>query len=59
MATSAGLITALMFLGLNGARLEADADALFELVVGVAAGDVAKADVAVFLRDHAQARRSR
>jgi len=43
-----GLIAALAFLGLNELRL--DADALFDLVLGVAAGTVAKAEVAVFNR---------
>jgi len=46
------LICALVFLGLNGQRLAADPDALYELVDGCAAGQVDKADVAVFLREH-------
>jgi prophage maintenance system killer protein len=41
---------ALVFLGLNGQRLDAAPEDLFELVDGVAAGGVAKADVSVFLR---------
>jgi death-on-curing protein len=44
------LMCALVFLGLNGWRLEAESDALYELVDGVAAGSVDKAEVAVFLR---------
>ena len=44
------LMCALVFLGLNGYRLDADPDALYELVDGVAAGKVDKADVSVFLR---------
>jgi death-on-curing protein len=52
----AGLIAALAFLGLNGFRLEADPDALFDLVVGVAAGTLGKAEVAVFLRENARPR---
>jgi death-on-curing protein len=52
----AGLIAALAFLGLNGLKLDAEADALFDLVHGVAAGTVAKAEVAVFLQDHARPR---
>lgn len=44
------LMTALAFLGLNGHRLEADPDALYELVIGVATGRVDKAEVSVFLR---------
>jgi death-on-curing protein len=47
-----GLIAALVFLGLNNLTLDADADALFDLVLGVAAGTVAKAEVAVFLQEH-------
>ena len=44
------LMCALVFLGLNGQRLEAEPDAVFGLVDGVAAGEVDKAEVAVFLR---------
>ena len=51
-----GLIAALAFLGLNKLTLDADADALFDLVLGVAAGTVAKAEVAVFLQEHARPR---
>jgi prophage maintenance system killer protein len=39
-----------MFLRLNGHRLEAEPETLYELVDGVAAGTVDKAEVAVFLR---------
>ena len=45
-----GLMAALVFLGLNDLELVADPNALFELVSGVAAGGVAKAQVAVFLQ---------
>ena len=51
-----GLIAALAFLGLNGLTLDADADALFDLVLLVAAGTVAKAEVAVFLQTHTRPR---
>jgi death-on-curing protein len=51
-----GLIAALVFLGLNNLTLDADADALFDLVVGVAAGTLAKAEAAVFLQEHARPR---
>lgn len=44
------LVCSLVFLGLNGERLQASPDDLFQLVDGVAAGAVTKADVAVFLR---------
>ncbi len=43
-----GLAAAIAFLGLNGLWLEAGDDALVDLVVGVAEGRVAKAEVAVF-----------
>jgi death-on-curing protein len=46
------LMCALVFLGLNGHRLDADADELYALVAGAAAGEVDKAAVAVFLRQH-------
>jgi death-on-curing protein len=46
------LMCALVFLGLNGQRLDADADELYALVDGVAAGEADKAAVAVFLRQH-------
>ena len=51
-----GLMAALAFLGLNDLRLDADADALAELVIGVAAGEVGKAGVAVFLQEHSRPR---
>jgi prophage maintenance system killer protein len=47
---------ALVFLGLNGRRLEAEPEALYELVDGVAAGSVDKAEVAVFLRQNSVSR---
>ena len=46
-----GLVAMLVFLGLNGQRLEAPDDELTDLVLGVAAGRI-KADVAVFVRHH-------
>ena len=46
------LMCALVFLGLNGERLRADPDDLCALVDGVAAGEVDKAEVSVFLRRH-------
>ena len=46
----AALMCALVFLGLNGQRLDADPVDLFERVDGVAAGGVDKAEVSVFLR---------
>lgn len=45
----AALATALVFLWLNGQRVEADEDELTSLVMGVAAGKVGKAEVAVFI----------
>jgi death-on-curing protein len=50
------LMCALVFLGLSGARLRADPDDLYSLVDGVAAGEVDKAEVSVFLRRHCVAR---
>jgi prophage maintenance system killer protein len=50
------LIAALAFLGMNDLRLDADADVLVELVIGVAAGSTTKAEVAVFLQDHSRPR---
>jgi len=46
------LMCALVFLGLHGERLRADPDDLYSLVDGVAAGEVDKAEVSVFLRRH-------
>jgi len=51
-----GLMATLAFLGLNGRRLEADPAELTELVQGVAAGRVSKAEIAVFVRRHARPR---
>ena len=53
------LMTALVFLGLNNLELAAEPDALFELVSGVAAGDVAKAEVAVFFQRNCHHRSAR
>ena len=47
-----GLVAMLVFLGLNGQRLEAPDDELADLVLSVAAGRISKADVAVFVRHH-------
>ena len=44
------LMCALVFLGLNGERLEADPDELYAVVDGVARGNVDKAEVSVFFR---------
>jgi death-on-curing protein len=45
----AALAAALAFLWLNDERLDADADDLFDLVMGIAAGRLGKADAAVFI----------
>ncbi len=50
------LMCALVFLGLNGRRLDAEPGSLHELVDGVAAGSVDKAEVAVFLRQNSVTR---
>jgi death-on-curing protein len=51
------LMCALVFLGLNGCRLDADPAALHALVDGVAAGGVDKAQTAVFSRQNCLQRR--
>jgi death-on-curing protein len=48
------LAACLAFLSLNGFDVEATEDELVELVIGVAAEDVLKAEVAVFLQKHAR-----
>lgn len=45
------LMCAVVFLGLNGQRLEAEPDPLYTMIDGVAAGGVDKAEVSVYLRD--------
>jgi death-on-curing protein len=52
----AGLMAALVFLGLNDLELVVDPAALYELVMGVATGAVAKAQVAVFFQQHSRGR---
>lgn len=44
---------ALTFLDLNGIEVDADEDAFYDLVIGVAEGRVSKASVTVFLEKHA------
>jgi len=51
-----GLMAMLAFLGLNRQGLEADPAELAELVQGVAAGQVSKAEIAVFVRRHTRPR---
>lgn len=52
------LATALVFLWLNGFELGAGDDDVVDLVVGVAASRITKAEVAVFLKKHARPRRA-
>ena len=47
------LACALTFLRLNGVRITSEGADLYDLVIGVAAGGVSKAAVAVFLQQHA------
>jgi len=47
---------ALTFLELNGAEVNADEDAFYDLVIGVAEGRISKASVTVFLEEHATKR---
>jgi len=51
-----GLIAALAFLGLNGLTVRAAPEALFEMVMGAAAGSRSKAEIAVFLQAHSAPR---
>ena len=46
------LACALVFLGLNGYSLSADADDLYALVDGTAASQVTKSEISVFFREH-------
>jgi death-on-curing protein len=48
----AGLMAAIVFLGLNGMRVVADPDALGDLVLAVAAGQCSKSEVAVFMQNN-------
>lgn len=50
-----GLVTTIAFLGLNDLWLDCDSVELTEFVLGVARGELQKADIAVFLREHCQA----
>lgn len=52
-----GLVVMLVFLGLNGLRLEATEDELTSLVLGAASGWTTKSEVAVFVKRHSQPRR--
>jgi death-on-curing protein len=45
---------ALTFLEMNNVEVDADEDAFYDLVMGVAEGRVSKASVTVFLEDHAR-----
>ena len=50
------LMCALVFLGLHEQQLDAKQGSIYELVDGVAAGNIDKSTVAVFLRDHCRDR---
>ena len=50
------LAAALTFLHMNGVRIEASEDELVELSFKAAAGDISKAEVAVFLQNHESGR---
>jgi len=51
------LMTTLIFLGLNGRSLKAGDDELTDLVLGVAAGKVSKAQTGVFIERYSRPRR--
>ena len=53
-----GLMTALLFQGLNGLELEAEEDDVAALVIGIAAGNVSKAQATVFIERHCRPRRA-
>ena len=44
---------ALTFLDMNGVDVDADEDAFYDLIIGIAEGRISKAAVAVFLEEHA------
>jgi death-on-curing protein len=46
------VVAALTFLEMNGIEVDADEDAFYDLVIGVAEGRVSKAAVTVFLEKH-------
>lgn len=48
-----GLMCALVFLGLNGLRVQAERDTLYALVDGVAAGKVGKSEVSIYFQRQA------
>lgn len=48
--TRTALMCAVVFLGLNGMRLRADSDALYDLVDGITRSEVDKSQAAVFLK---------
>lgn len=47
-----GLMVLLVFLGLNSRRLDANAQQVEDLVLGIARGRVSKAEAAVFVQRH-------
>lgn len=51
----AGLAAAIAFLGINGVRVVATNDELAAMTLAVATGEITKAGVAVFLREHSEA----
>jgi len=53
----AALAATIGFLGLNGLRVVAPADALYALVMRIARGEATKADAATFLEKHTRRRR--
>ncbi len=54
----AGAVTAIVFLQLNDLKLTASNDELVEVVLGVAGGELEKADVTLFMRHYATAKNS-
>ncbi len=50
------LMCALVFLGLNDQRVQASADALYQVVDGVASGSIGKSEISIFLQRNAESR---
>ncbi len=47
-----GVATALVFLIINDFECQADEDELYQLVIGVASGEVFKSEIAIFFRNN-------
>jgi death-on-curing protein len=52
-----GVVSALVFLILNGVELSADEDSLENMVISVAEGGIGKPEIAMFFRKNSSARK--